>query len=53
MLDRMRIAIRRSQERARQRRNYLALLDLEDAFLRDIGLERDEVRGRMASDRLR
>jgi uncharacterized protein YjiS (DUF1127 family) len=51
MFRRVKVAIRRSQERARHRRNYRALLQLEDAFLRDIGLDRDEVRGRMSSDR--
>jgi len=52
MFQQVKVAIRRSQERARHRRNYRALLELEDAFLRDIGLRRDEVRGRMSSDRL-
>ena len=52
MFQRVRVAIRRSQERARHRRSYRALLELEDAFLRDIGLDRDEVIGRMSSDRL-
>ncbi len=51
MLGQMKLALRRAQERAQQRRHYRALLELEDAFLRDIGLARDELRGRMASDR--
>ena len=52
MFQQVKVAIRRSQERARHRRSYRALLELEDAFLRDIGLDRDEVIGRMSSDRL-
>jgi uncharacterized protein YjiS (DUF1127 family) len=52
MFQQLKLAIRRSQERARHRRDYRALLELEDAFLRDIGISRDEVRGRMSSDRL-
>jgi uncharacterized protein YjiS (DUF1127 family) len=52
MFEQVRVAIRRSQERARRRRDYRALLELEDTFLRDIGVRRDEVRGRLTSDRL-
>jgi uncharacterized protein YjiS (DUF1127 family) len=52
MFQQLKGAIRRAQERARRRRDHLALLELEDAFLRDIGIRRDEVRGRLASDRL-
>ena len=47
MFQQVKVAIRRAQERARHRRSYRALLELEDAFLRDIGLDRDEVLGRM------
>lgn len=53
MLEVLKSAIVRSSERARHRRQYRALLELEDRFLRDIGLTRDEVRGRMSSDRYR
>jgi uncharacterized protein YjiS (DUF1127 family) len=52
MLQHLKDAIQRQNERARHRRSYRALLELEDHFLRDIGVTRDEVRGRMASDRL-
>jgi uncharacterized protein YjiS (DUF1127 family) len=51
MFQHLKAAIHRSQQRAQHRRNYRALLELEDNFLRDIGITRDEVRGRMASDR--
>ena len=52
MFQHLKAAIHRSNERARQRRDYRALLELEDHFLRDIGVTRAEVRGRMLSDRL-
>ena len=52
MFRHVKVAIRRSQERARHRRDYRALFELEERFLRDIGLDRDEVAGRMTSDRL-
>ena len=39
MFQHVKVAIRRSQERARHRRDYRALLELEDQFLRDIGLD--------------
>ncbi len=52
MFQHVKVAIRRSQERARDRRNYRALLELEDAFLRDVGITRDEVRGHLMSDRI-
>ena len=46
MLQQIAEAYRRSQERARHRREVRALLSLEDRILRDIGLHRDEVRAR-------
>jgi uncharacterized protein YjiS (DUF1127 family) len=49
MFHRLKSAVERSRERARDRRSYRALLELEDHFLRDIGLTRDEVRGHLAS----
>ena len=52
MFQHLKRTIRGSQERARRRRDYRALLELEDTFLRDIGIRRDEVRGRLTSDRL-
>jgi uncharacterized protein YjiS (DUF1127 family) len=52
MFQHLQTAIKRSQERARHRRDYRALLELEDHFLRDIGVTRAEVRGRMLSDRI-
>lgn len=51
MMYQFKSALQRSRERARHRRNYRALLALEDHFLDDIGLSRDEVRGMMSSDR--
>jgi uncharacterized protein YjiS (DUF1127 family) len=51
MMEHLRSAIQRQQLRARHRRHYRALLDLEDHFLRDIGLTRDEVRGQLSSSR--
>ena len=44
MLNGLRDAFHRSSERARNRRSYRALLELDDHILRDIGLPRDEVR---------
>jgi uncharacterized protein YjiS (DUF1127 family) len=49
MLDKLKTAIARSRERAEHRRSYRALLELEDHFLKDIGMSRDEVRGHLAS----
>ena len=51
MFGQVRTTLRRAQERAQRRRHYRALLELEDAFLRDIGLARGEIRVRMSSDR--
>ena len=51
MIFQIRAALQRSQERARHRRSYKALLQLEDHFLRDIGLSRNDVAGLMSSDR--
>jgi uncharacterized protein YjiS (DUF1127 family) len=47
MLQHITEAFRRSQERARHRREVRALLALEDHILRDIGLRRDDVRARV------
>ena len=44
MLKQLKAAIGRSNEQARHRREYLAILDLEDFLLRDIGLEREDLR---------
>ena len=49
MFDQLKAAIARSRERAQHRRSYRALLELEDHFLKDIGMTRDEVRGHLAS----
>ena len=51
MIFQIRAALQRSQERARHRRSYKALLQLEDHFLRDIGLSRNDVAGLMSSGR--
>ena len=42
MLQQIKAAFRGSTERARHRRDYRALLQLEDHLLRDIGIPRDE-----------
>jgi uncharacterized protein YjiS (DUF1127 family) len=52
MFDRLRSAIRRSGEQARNRRGYRELLMLEDHYLRDIGLTRDDVRAAIAGRRV-
>jgi uncharacterized protein YjiS (DUF1127 family) len=49
MFGRITQAYRRSQDRARQRREYKALMAMEEHLLRDIGVSRDEVRSRMIS----
>ncbi len=51
MIEQLKSAYHRSKARARNRRSYRALLELEDHFLQDIGLSRDEIRGMMSSDR--
>lgn len=48
MLKNFRSAIRSAGERARHRRQYAALLELDDYLLRDIGVRRDEIHSRMA-----
>jgi uncharacterized protein YjiS (DUF1127 family) len=47
MFNRISEAYHRSQERARHRREYWALMSMEEHILRDIGISRDEVRSRM------
>jgi len=47
MLQHLKAAIRNSNERARQRRAYRALLEADDYLLRDIGLPRDDLRSRL------
>lgn len=47
MLKQIRTTIIRSTERARRRRQYEGLMQFEDWLLRDIGLDRDEVRRRI------
>jgi uncharacterized protein YjiS (DUF1127 family) len=39
-------ALRRVQERAQRRREFVALMALDDHLLRDIGVRRDDVRVR-------
>ena len=48
MLHHLKSAIRSSRERARYRREYRALMALDDHFLQDIGIGRDEIGARMA-----
>ena len=51
MLKQLKAAVSRASDHARHRRDYAALLDLDDHILRDIGIERDEVRARAARRR--
>lgn len=47
MFPNTRQAIRLAREKARHRRQYVRLLDLDDHLLRDIGLDRDDLRSRV------
>jgi uncharacterized protein YjiS (DUF1127 family) len=47
MLTQFKEAIRRQGERARSRRSYRALLELDDHLLRDVGIPRAEIRARL------
>jgi uncharacterized protein YjiS (DUF1127 family) len=49
MFSRITEAFRRSQERTRRRREYQALLSMEEHLLRDIGISRDEVHSRIVT----
>ncbi len=44
-------AVSRSRQRARHRRQYRTLLSMSDAVLRDIGLDRDDLRSRLIDGR--
>ena len=46
MLHQITEALRRTQERARHRREVRALISLDDHLLRDIGVRRDQIRSR-------
>jgi CBS domain-containing protein len=48
MLNRITVALRRNQEKARTRRQDRTLLSLDDHVLRDIGVRRHEILARMA-----
>jgi uncharacterized protein YjiS (DUF1127 family) len=48
MLTQFKEAIRRQGERARSRRSYRALLELDDHLLRDVGIPREEIRARLS-----
>lgn len=48
MLKIARAALRRANQRTRNRRQYGRLRDLDDHLLRDIGLARDEIESRLA-----
>lgn len=48
MFQTLKTAIRNSNERARQRRGYRALLEADDYLLRDIGIPREELHSRLA-----
>lgn len=47
MLQNLRGALRDAATRARHRREYQALLKLDDHLLQDIGLPRDEIHARV------
>jgi uncharacterized protein YjiS (DUF1127 family) len=49
MLKQLKVAVTRANERARERREFATLLDLDDHLLRDIGIQRSEVRARLRS----
>ena len=51
MFNQLKSAVRRSSERAQYRRSYRELLALEDRYLRDIGLTRDEIRAAIVGNR--
>ena len=48
MFMELKAARRRSQERERHRREYEAVLGMDEHLLRDIGLRREEARRRLA-----
>ena len=52
MLTQFKEAIRRQGDRARNRRSYRALLELDDHLLRDVGIPREEIRARMIGDQV-
>jgi uncharacterized protein YjiS (DUF1127 family) len=51
MMSHLRSAMERSRERARNRRTYRALRQLEEHYLRDIGLTRDDIEGMLSGPR--
>jgi uncharacterized protein YjiS (DUF1127 family) len=52
MLKQLKAAVGRVNTHARHRRDYAALLDLDDHILRDIGIDREEARTLAARRRL-
>lgn len=48
MLKDLKLALGRVGERARHRREYTALLEMDDRMLRDIGIDRARVHARLA-----
>jgi uncharacterized protein YjiS (DUF1127 family) len=48
MLKHLKAAVHRANERNRARRDYVALLSLDDHLLRDIGVKRSDVHARLA-----
>jgi uncharacterized protein YjiS (DUF1127 family) len=50
MLQHFKGAVRGVSERARQRRVYRTLMQLDDHLLQDIGLPRDEIRARFRGE---
>ncbi len=49
MLHTIKLTLRRHEERARARRDYRCLLQQDDHVLRDIGMDRDEIRQLLAN----
>ena len=47
MLKQLKDAVRRASDRARERREFATLLDLDDHLLKDIGIRRSDVRARL------
>jgi uncharacterized protein YjiS (DUF1127 family) len=48
MLKHLKAAAARVGERSRHQREYAALLEMGDHMLKDVGLEREDVRARLA-----
>jgi uncharacterized protein YjiS (DUF1127 family) len=47
MLKHLKAAVGRASERSRHQREYAALLEMGDHMLKDVGLEREDLRARL------